>query len=79
MAFDALRLRNVIQLIGILSKFSSAAPYDSAFAQSWRSVFHLGLVVFAAIQIHETKAAVVRPNPTSILVGAFLAAARETV
>ncbi|KAI0341677.1 hypothetical protein BDW22DRAFT_1358512 [Trametopsis cervina] len=46
MAFDALRLRNVIQLIGILG-------------------FHLALVVFAAIQVHETKAAVVRPNPTS--------------
>jgi len=44
MAFDALRLRNVIQLIGIL-------------------VFHVALVVFATIQIHETKAALVRlPN-----------------
>ncbi|KAH9063453.1 hypothetical protein EDB87DRAFT_1603804 [Lactarius vividus] len=44
MAFDALRLRNVIQLAGIL-------------------VFHAALVVFAAIQIHETKAALVRrPN-----------------
>ncbi|KAH9001287.1 hypothetical protein EDB92DRAFT_1939044 [Lactarius akahatsu] len=41
MAFDALRLRNVIQLAGIL-------------------VFHVALVVFAAIQVHETKAALVR-------------------
>jgi len=41
MAFDALRLRNVIQLAGIL-------------------LFHAALVVFAAIQIHETKAALVR-------------------
>jgi len=41
MAFDALRLRNVIQLAGIL-------------------IFHSALVVFAAIQIHETKAALVR-------------------
>ncbi|KAF8478693.1 hypothetical protein DFH94DRAFT_66981 [Russula ochroleuca] len=44
MAFDALRLRNVIQLVGIL-------------------VFHVALVVFATIQIHETKVALVRtPN-----------------
>lgn len=46
MAFDALRLRNVIQLVGILG-------------------FHLALVVFAAIQVHETRSALVRPNPTS--------------
>ncbi|KAI0306591.1 hypothetical protein B0F90DRAFT_1808253 [Multifurca ochricompacta] len=44
MAFDALRLRNVIQLAGIL-------------------MFHVALVVFAAIQVHETRAALVRtPN-----------------
>lgn len=30
--------------------------------------FHLALVVFAAIQIHETRAALVRPNPTSWIV-----------
>jgi len=41
MAFDALRLRNVIQLAGIL-------------------LFHAALVGFAAIQIHETKVALVR-------------------
>jgi hypothetical protein len=40
MAFDALRLRNIIQLIGIL-------------------LFHLGLVVFATIQVHETHLALV--------------------
>ncbi|KAJ6630785.1 hypothetical protein B0H10DRAFT_1983007 [Mycena sp. CBHHK59/15] len=38
MAFDALRLRNVIQLVGIL-------------------LFHMALIVFAAIQIHETRSA----------------------
>ncbi|KAJ7685175.1 hypothetical protein DFH06DRAFT_32700 [Mycena polygramma] len=38
MAFDALRLRNIIQLLGIL-------------------LFHMALIVFAAIQIHETKSA----------------------
>ncbi|KAI9509366.1 hypothetical protein F5148DRAFT_765969 [Russula earlei] len=41
MAFDALRLRNVIQLAGIL-------------------LFHVALVVFSTIQIHETKVALVR-------------------
>jgi len=40
MAFDALRLRNVIQLVGIL-------------------LFHLSLVVFAALQVHQTKTALV--------------------
>jgi len=44
MAFDALRLRNVIQLVGIL-------------------LFHVALIFFAALQIHETKTALVRePN-----------------
>ncbi|KAJ6547546.1 hypothetical protein B0H19DRAFT_273356 [Mycena capillaripes] len=38
MAFDALRLRNTIQLLGIL-------------------LFHMALIAFAAIQIHETKSA----------------------
>ncbi|KAI0302014.1 hypothetical protein BC826DRAFT_493297 [Russula brevipes] len=47
MAFDALRLRNVIQLAGIL-------------------MFHLALVVFAAIQIHETKSALVRKDCETI-------------
>ncbi|KAJ7155983.1 hypothetical protein C8R43DRAFT_1234835 [Mycena crocata] len=40
MAFDALRLRNVIQLMGIL-------------------LFHMALIVFAAIQIHQTQSALV--------------------
>ncbi|TFY72715.1 hypothetical protein EVG20_g296 [Dentipellis fragilis] len=40
MAFDALRMRNVIQLAGIL-------------------LFHMALIVFAAIQVHETRTALV--------------------
>jgi len=40
MAFDALRLRNIIQLLGIL-------------------LFHCALIVFAAIQIHQTESALV--------------------
>lgn len=40
MAFDALRLRNIIQLLGIL-------------------IFHVALMVFAALQVHQTKTALV--------------------
>ncbi|EKM82697.1 hypothetical protein AGABI1DRAFT_125157 [Agaricus bisporus var. burnettii JB137-S8] len=40
MAFDALRLRNIIQLVGILA-------------------FHLALMVFAALQVHQTRIALV--------------------
>ncbi|THU89511.1 hypothetical protein K435DRAFT_759604 [Dendrothele bispora CBS 962.96] len=40
MAYDALRLRNVIQLIGIL-------------------FFHLACMVFAAVQVHQTRTALV--------------------
>ncbi|ESK96954.1 hypothetical protein Moror_6532 [Moniliophthora roreri MCA 2997] len=40
MAFDALRMRNIIQLIGIL-------------------LFHLALLVFAAVQVDQTKDAIV--------------------
>jgi len=44
MAFDALRARNVIQLVGLL-------------------VFHLALIVFAALQVEQTKTALVlKPN-----------------
>ncbi|KAF8559562.1 hypothetical protein OG21DRAFT_1452728 [Imleria badia] len=40
MAFDALRLRNIIQLLGII-------------------LFHGALIVFAALQVHETMVALV--------------------
>lgn len=43
MAFDALRLRNIIQLIGILA-------------------FHLAMMVFAALQVHQTRTALVSEN-----------------
>ncbi|KAK7014877.1 SET domain-containing protein [Favolaschia claudopus] len=43
MALDALRLRNIIQLIGIL-------------------LFHMALIVFAAIQIHQTESALLGGN-----------------
>ncbi|GLB34970.1 hypothetical protein LshimejAT787_0205350 [Lyophyllum shimeji] len=40
LAFDALRLRNIIQLLGIL-------------------LFHLALMIFAALQVHQTRTALV--------------------
>ncbi|CAL1704768.1 unnamed protein product [Somion occarium] len=45
MAFDALRLRNIIQLIGIF-------------------IFHGAMIVFSALQVHETKAALIVPGGT---------------
>lgn len=45
MAFDALRMRNVIQLIGIL-------------------LFHLALIVFAALQVRQTRTALVKNSDT---------------
>jgi hypothetical protein len=63
MAFDALRLRNVIQLAGILSRSLFHPPASRRLSVFAVSVFHAALVVFAGIQIHETRAALVRtPN-----------------
>lgn len=58
MAFDALKLRNIIQLAGILGAWvwwrhtltPSEAPNEA---------FHLALVVFAALQVHEARTALV--------------------
>lgn len=57
MAFDALRMRNIIQLIGILGE-SSLLWVVSAFLNS-TAVFHLGLVVFSGLQILQTHTALV--------------------
>ena len=60
MAFDALRLRNVIQLFGILSeslKFISQGGV--IFIQFGSLVFHLGMMVFAAVQVEQTRIALV--------------------
>ncbi|EGN92454.1 hypothetical protein SERLA73DRAFT_191102 [Serpula lacrymans var. lacrymans S7.3] len=43
MAFDALRLRNVIELLGII-------------------FFHAALIVFSALQVHESRVALVTTN-----------------
>lgn len=56
MALDALRQRNVIQLVGILREFTAFSDVMS-FNLQVISVFHLAMVVFAAIQVHETSAA----------------------
>jgi len=47
MAFDALRLRNVVQLLGIL-------------------IFHTALIVFAALQISQTRAALVKSEECDV-------------
>jgi hypothetical protein len=65
MAFDALRLRNVIQLAGILGVFAlrSAQLYLMHSTHLPSLVFHVALVVFSAIQVHETRTALVtNPN-----------------
>jgi len=45
MAFDALRLRSVIQLAGIL-------------------FFHLALIIMSALQVHQTRTALIKTSPT---------------
>lgn len=63
MAIDALRLRNVIQLAGILGMSLFHPLASCGLSVFVVSVFHAALVVFSGIQIHETKAALVRrPN-----------------
>ena len=57
MAFDALRLRNVIQLVGILRASPSAHPLTHV--SPLRPVFHLALMVMAALQVHQTRTALV--------------------
>jgi hypothetical protein len=58
MAFDALRLRNVIQLLGILSMIFQLL-LDRAISLKLLTVFHIALLVGAAIQIRQTETALV--------------------
>lgn len=61
MAFDALRLRNVIQLIGITRVYRSHCLRRMLIIIG--VVFHLALMVAAALQVHQTKTALVTlPN-----------------
>ena len=61
MAFDALRLRNIIQLIGILSKHEPSFALSHVTDQCL--VFHGGLIVMGALQVHQTRTALVQiPN-----------------
>lgn len=61
MAFDALRLRNIIQLIGILSKHEPSFVLSHVTEQYL--VFHGGLIVMGALQVHQTNTALVQlPN-----------------
>lgn len=60
MAYDALRLRNVIQLAGILGVLTLASVLaNNALITHYLPVFHLALLVFAALQIHQTETALV--------------------
>lgn len=58
MAFDALRLRNIIQLVGILGEFSVRLKSSLQGTQG-SLAFHLALMVFAALQVHQTRIALV--------------------
>lgn len=69
MAFDALRLRNIIQLVGILGtplRTSSGAKLTKDIGSL--VAFHLAMVVFAALQVHQTRTALVLA-PTCSTVG----------
>jgi hypothetical protein len=55
MAIDALRLRSVIQLFGILS--TSCVLLVFSFLTHVSLVFHVTLLVFAAIQVTQTHMA----------------------
>ena len=64
MAYDALRLRNVIQLIGLLSESSVCNWLLSILngVPPMSTVFHAALIVMASLQVHETHTALVS-NP----------------
>lgn len=57
MAFDALRLRNIIQLIGITCAYRLHRLRGMLIIIG--VVFHLALMVAAALQVHQTKTALV--------------------
>lgn len=58
MAFDALRLRNIIQLLGILCMKLRCSLYQFN-TKPYCVVFHCALIVFAALQVHQTQSALV--------------------
>ena len=58
MAFDALRLRNIIQLIGILSE-CRCRIIPSHIIDRHHPVFHGALIPMAALQVHQTQTALV--------------------
>lgn len=61
MAFDALRLRNIIQLIGILGTL--LLHYEASLrCLKTLAAFHLAMMVFASLQVHQTKTALINPT-----------------
>lgn len=72
MAFDALRLRNVIQLIGILCQYV-AIEFVGMRTHVLPTGFHGAMMVMAALQVHETRTALVQPPGASdYVVSSFL-------
>lgn len=61
MAYDALRLRNIIQLIGILSALPKLLRRRQK-PSHCDTVFQVAMMVFAALQVHQTHSALVIPN-----------------
>ena len=60
MAFDALRLRNIIQLIGLLS--DSIILISRSSCNHPLLVFHVALIIAAALQVSQTRTALVKED-----------------
>lgn len=58
MALDALKLRNIIQLVGILGELCTSFSPGAVLIPVCLA-FHVALIVFAALQVHEARDALV--------------------
>ena len=58
MALDALKLRNIIQLVGILGAQLLRTTALTVLTQL-PLAFHVALIVFSALQVHEARDALV--------------------
>ena len=66
---DALRLRNVIELFGILG---TSCMQDCFILVTSFTAFHLGMLVTAALQVHETRTALVQQTGCDATVNAIV-------
>lgn len=64
MALDALRSRNIIQLMGIVRK--CRILWKCLFLSEHFIVFHGALIVFSALQVHETSVAIFNCQPSCL-------------